>query len=195
MWINMYMQFDDFKLYNCVSEKKLWPSCMELYNNEKLFSSSIFYDLLKLLCIGNIWSWFIIHMSAGIFDILLFSLPGQKWSWWTSDGTDSVGRSRSPHGRHWPHESGSSSKYFPEILDSDIDAFVKLKFVWAIEVLGVCHALEPRLHQHTRIWYKPIFLLKISMFPQLAFNGQWIAKLTWKNTGWKKSFDQIKSII
>lgn len=126
MWINMYMQFDDFKLYNFVSEKKLWPSCMEINNNEKLFSSSIFYDLLKLLCIGNIWSWFIIHMSAGIFDILLFSLPGQKWSWWTSDGTDSVGRSRSPHGRHWPHESGSSSKYFPEILDSDIDAFVKL---------------------------------------------------------------------
>lgn len=151
MWINMYMQFDDFKLYNCVSEKKPWPSCMELYNNEKLFSSSIFYDLLKLLCIGNIWSWFIIHMSAGIFDILLFSLPGQKWSWWTSDGTDSVGRSRSLHGRHWPHESGSSSKYFPEILDSDIDAFVKLKFVWAIEVLGVCHALEPRLQEQVHV--------------------------------------------
>lgn len=105
----------------------------------------------KLLCIGNIWSWFIIHMSAGIFDILLFSLPGQKWSWWTSDGTDSVGRSRSPHGRHWPHESGSSSKYFPEILDSDIDAFVKLKFVWAIEVLGVCHALEPRLQEQVHV--------------------------------------------
>lgn len=123
-------------------EKKLWFLCMEFYNNEKFFFLLIFYDFLKLFCIGNIWLWFIIYMLVGIFDILLFFLFGWKWLWWIFDGIDSVGRSRSFYGRYWLYESGFFLKYFFEILDLDIDVFVKLKFVWVIEVLGVCYVFE-----------------------------------------------------